>query len=321
MSDRVPCFRRPLSVEGLVLPCALVLLVLIPPARSLAQESEIPWRPSYEHALAEARAQNRPVWLQFTGPWCQYCAMMESTTFRTAEVIAEAQSRVVPVKVRADVREDLLATYGVSGLPATILLDPQGRVVSRYQGYIDPSSFLGVLLSVAPETPEPSGPGATPALAGFCPVQFVKSGRLVSGSEKHSLQYDGQAYRFSSDKARALFLAEPERYLPRNQGQCVVSQVDEGGHVAGNPRFGVYYQDRLYLCADDKARRAFASDPARYADADLGLHGNCPHCQEIAGRSVPGSRKYPLTLNGTRYLFPDDTHRAAFRADPERFLR
>ncbi len=317
MFDHAPCSRRPLSVESLVLPCALVLLVLIPPARSLAGESAISWRSSYEQALAEARQQNRPVWLQFTGPWCRFCVLMESTTFRSAEVIAEAGSRVVPVKVRADLREDLLAAYGVSGLPATVLLDPQGRVVSRYQGYIDPSGFLGVLQTVAPEQQEPE----KPALGGFCPVLLVKTGQLKPGSEAHVLKHDGQLFRFSSAEARSLFLAEPERYLPRNQGRCVVSQVDEGDKMPGDPTFGVYYQNRLYLCADDDARRAFAKAPDRYADADLGLDGNCPHCQEVAGTPVPGSRQYPLTVKGTRYLFPDESHREAFRADPERFLR
>jgi YHS domain-containing protein len=135
------------------------------------------------------------------------------------------------------------------------------------------------------------------------------------------LTYDGQLFRFSSAEARSLFLAEPERYLPRNQGRCIVAQVDKGSQVAGDPAFGVYYQGRLYLCSSAQARTAFAAAPERYADADLGLAGHCPHCRQVAGRMVPGSDEYPLTLQGTRYLFPDASHREAFLADLERAVR
>lgn len=289
------------------------------------QGGTIAWRPTYESALSEARDNGRPVWLQFTGPWCRYCSMMESTTFQDPKVITEVRKRVVPVKVQADQRQDLLASYEVSSLPTTILLDSRGREMARFQGYLDPSQFLGALLYASPgerdQVAQAEPPGPEPALGGYCPVHLVKTGELKTGTEDHTFTYDGQLFRFSSAEARSLFLAEPERYLPRDQGRCVVTEVDKGLQVPGDPAFGVYYQNRLYLCSSAEARAAFAASPQRYADADLGLAGYCPHCREIAGRMVPGSEDCPLTVQGTRYLFPDASHREAFLADLQRAVR
>lgn len=313
MIDRVPRFRRNRTVENLGLACALVLLILVPPSRASAAET-IPWRSSYESALAEARAKGWPVWVQFSGPWCGYCRLMESSTFRTPEVIAHASDGVVPVKLNSDLRQDLVTAYRITGLPATVLLDPQGREKARYNGYLDPSQMLGVLLAHQGADTSPEQP-PEPALGGICPVTLVKTGKLVKGSKHHRLTHDGLVLHLASDDAKRAFLNEPERYLPRNAGRCVVRQVDDQNQVPGDPRFGVYYQNRLYLCADADARQAFAARPQRYADADLGLAGQCPHCRQ------PGSTRYPLTVQGRRYLFPNPSHRQAFQANPDRFLR
>ncbi len=45
-------------------------------ARGIEPES-ISWRDDYGNALEEARAANRLLWIQFTGPWCPNCTRME----------------------------------------------------------------------------------------------------------------------------------------------------------------------------------------------------------------------------------------------------
>src|SRR5205085_988306 len=96
--------------------------------------------------------------------------------------------------------------------------------------------------------------------------------------------------------------------------------VDLGQSVAGDPRAGVYYRGRLYLCADEAARRRFARDPERYGNADVAERGHCPHCRR-EGKSVRGHPEFTLTHAGRRYFFPDRAHLEAFRAEPETYLR
>jgi len=292
------------------------LTVLIALSATASADDAIPWRTNFEQALDEAQTRNMPVWIQFTGPWCVYCRKMEREVFVRPEVIAEAHRDYVPLKIRSDEREDLLSRYGVTGLPTTVIAMPDGAVLANVSGYSEPGSFLGFLAASKPDlTP------AEVALAGYSPVSLVEGHGLTTGQANLAVGYDGQVYHFANARERDRFLKEPETFLPSNRGHCIVNLVEGGKHVRGNPNYGVYYDGRMYLCADESARERFAADPKKYAQADLAENGNCPHCKSLAGRLVRGLPQFSQTFSGRRYLFPDAFHLEAFRASPEKFLR
>lgn len=311
-----PCFRssrRALLVIALSLPGGMA-----PAVSARAGEAPIPWRGQFEAAHTEARQQNRPLWVQFTGPWCLFCRRMDRETFTRPEVVALSRD-FVPVKIRSDDREDLIERFGIEGLPATLILAPDGRVLGRHEGFADPEEFLGFLFRSRPAPENPRA--AEVALAGYDPVALVNGQGLTPGQPTLAVRHDGQEFRFVDEADRQRFLRQPDRFQPTNRGRCAVSLVDRGTAVEGDPRWGVYYQGRLYLCVDEAARRRFAADPARYADADLADAGRCPHCVPRAGRLVPGLPQFSLIHEGRRYLFPDRVHLEAFRQAPDRYLR
>lgn len=100
-----------------------------------------------------------------------------------------------------------------------------------------------------------------------------------------------------------------------------MTKKDDNKKVPGDTKFGVYYQNRLYLLADDDARKKFAANPDRYSNIDVADNGECPHCKDLKGEKVAGKPEFSTTLAGRRYLFPDATHREAFRITPDRYLR
>lgn len=306
--------RPPRAIRCALLLSGTLLGLLLGSTSTLGGPSRaIPWRNNFEDAQAEARALDRPLWIQFTGPWCVFCLKMERTVFNQPEIVSTARDRFVPVKVRGDNREDLIERFGISGLPATVILTPDGQEVVRQEGYLDSKPFRALLASAQPPP--------KPALDGYCPVSLVKGKGLVQGRESIAVHYDGLVYRFASEENRTAFLEQPELYLPSNGGQCPVRQVKEGKAVAGNPHWGVYYQDRLYLCADEASRRQFVEHPEQFGDADLADRGYCPHCRGREGRLVRGLPQFAATHAGRRYLFPDRVHLEAFRASPETYLR
>lgn len=311
-----PARRLARPVPRWIVTATLVLAAW--PVSSHADEAPIPWRPHFESALAEARRQHRPLWVQFTGPWCLFCRRMDRETFSRPEVVALSRD-FVPVKVKSDDREDLLERFGVAGLPTTVIVGPDGRLLGRHEGFADPEEFLTFLFRSRPSPELPDA--ATVALAGYDAVALVAGRGLEPGSPALSVRHDGQEFRFVNEADRAAFQRRPERYQPAIRGRCAVSLVDRGAAVEGDPRWGVYYRDRLYLCADETARRRFAADPDRYADADLADAGRCPHCVPRAGRLVPGLPQFSLIHQGRRYLFPDRVHLEAFRQAPDRYLR
>ncbi len=302
-----------------------------------AERETIPWRNDLHQALQEARERNLLVWVQFTGPWCPSCHRMERETLTDLRVVASSRERFVPVKLRTDAHEALVAHFGLEGIPATIILTPSGEVVSRNEGFVDSETFLALLGDALART-EPmrriastsgkprgvpsrdNGAVAEVSLAGYCPVSLVRDHRLVPGQPHHRLEHDGHEYRFADPAMRTTFRSQPERFIPLNAGRCPVGQVDRGEPVAGNPRWGVLYQGHLYLCADRQGRDRFLKNPERYAYVDASDRETCPHCwsrEGLANRSLRPS----IARSARRSLLPALVPLEAFRLSIDRVLR
>jgi YHS domain-containing protein/thiol-disulfide isomerase/thioredoxin len=311
-----------------VISCASIILGT---ARA-TEPVPISWRNDYGGALEEARTSNRLVWIQFTGPWCPNCMRMERDSFPDADVIDHSQRSFVPLKLRSDVHEQLALAFNLSGLPATVLVTPTREIIAVRQGYLGPDELDGLLSeglttwrsrealakadknksnASAPPSPKEE---PKPALAGYCPVSLVGDRKLVAGKAEHSVRHAGQTYRFASAAMSDRFRKDPERFIPANDGDCPVTELDRGAPKAGNPRWGVLYQGRLYLCASDDARRRFLGAPERYAMVDVAEQGFCAHCITQTGLLVRGDPKVAITRDGVRYWFPDTAHRDAFLA-------
>jgi YHS domain-containing protein len=304
-----------------------------------AEPGLIAWRTDYARALDEAKTGNQLIWIQFTGPWCPNCTRMERDSFPHPAVRAHAERSVVPLKLRADLNEELALGFGLSGLPATVILAPSREVFAVRQGYLGPEE-LGDLLREAKarhtteqernrqmalskssergeEGREPNSKSKTKtethvALSGYCPVSLVSDRKLVQGQTEYTVTHEGRLYRFANMLTFNLFRRDPERFVPVNNGNCPVTQVELGKRQPGNPKFGVLYQGRLYLCATDADRKQFFSSPDRYAAVDVAEQGLCPHCLAESGERIPGDPRYDLTREGRRYWFPDPAHREAF---------
>jgi YHS domain-containing protein/thiol-disulfide isomerase/thioredoxin len=309
---------------------------VIPGSSHATEPVPIAWRDDYSGALEEARASNRPVWIQFTGPWCPNCLRMERDSFPDADIIEHSQSSYVPLKLRSDVHEQLALGFDLSGLPATVLVAPTREVLAIRQGYLGPDELDQVLseglanwrVREAAKAREAKADAAArggtdspkakeepkPALSGYCPVSLVADRKLVAGQAEHTVRHEGRAYRFASPAMSGKFRTDPDRYVPANRGDCPVAQVDRNIARPGDPRWGVLYQGRLYLCSSPEDRRRFLGDPGRYAMVDVAEQGFCAHCLAETGLLVRGDPKCGLSRDGLRYWFPDSSHRAAFLA-------
>lgn len=327
----------------------LVLLCAFPRSGPAAGPDPAPidWIQDYATALESARSRNQLLWIQFTGPWCPNCARMERDTFSDPAVREQAARAFVSVKLRADENQELALGFDLTGLPATVILAPSREVLTVHQGYLAPAELNRLLQSARhrqPPSPEdaqslassgkPRGAAAADpdanqraarpkletevALSGYCPVSLVADKRLVQGQTEYTVTHEGRIYRLANRLMFNRFRGEPTRYVPANHGFCPVAQLERGARQAGDPRFGVLCQGRLYLCATAEDRRRFLDEPARYAAIDVAERGNCPHCLASQGREVPGDPRFDLTVDGRRYWFPDSSHREAFLASAGR---
>jgi YHS domain-containing protein len=305
---------------------------------ALAAEPEsIAWRDEYDRALEEARAANRLLWIQFTGPWCPNCTRMERDSFPDPAIVQHARDSFIPLKLRSDMHEQLAISFNLSALPATIIVAPSREVIAIHQGYLGPAEFeaflreslsaplgtparpsasrerLDTSARAQPEVAQPEGDDQL-ALGGYCAVSLIRDRKLVPGQRDYEVRHAGRTYRFASLAMSDLFRNEPDIYVPANNGSCPVSQLERGKAVPGDPRWGILYNKHLFLFANEGNRLRFVNDPHRYSMVDVAEQGFCMHCIRETGVLVRGDPGHELARDGRRFWFPDASHRDAFLA-------
>ena len=249
---------------------------------------KIEWRQDLASAQAEARSRDLLLWMQFTGPWCINCRRMDRATFVHTGVVARSRDQFVPIKLRSDEYEALALNLGLTSLPSTVIVRPNGEIVEKYEGFVEPDTFdvtLREVLRRENRLPEQiaarkkkQDQDRAIALAGYCPVSLLNQQRLVPGRPELAVEHDGRVFRFASAAEKQTFRTRPDVFAPANDGLCPVSQVERGDLHPGDPRWGVVYNGHLYLFKDAIERDRFVKDPERYANLDLADRTTCPHC-------------------------------------------
>ncbi len=135
----------------LLLVCCCVLLTPLPLSASDLRFSPNPnkahlihWRAWGQDALDEAKKQDRMVLLSLSAIWCHWCHVMDETTYSNEEIIAFINEHFIPIRVDSDMRPDIDALYNQGGWPSTVIMTPQGEVLTGGT-YITPDDMLGRL--------------------------------------------------------------------------------------------------------------------------------------------------------------------------------
>jgi thiol:disulfide interchange protein DsbD len=108
---------------------------------------------SFEGALEQARAQGKPVMIDFFAEWCAACKELDRDVYVAPDVVDEA-GRFVSIKVdgtnEAEAIDSLYQRFGVQGLPTVAFVSSRGEVLAdpRVTGYLEPDRFLAELKKV-----------------------------------------------------------------------------------------------------------------------------------------------------------------------------
>jgi len=101
------------------------------------------------------------------------------------------------------------------------------------------------------------------AIEGFDPVAYFVDARPTAGLPEFEASQSGAVWRFRNEGNRASFVAHPDIYGPQFGGYDPID-LARGVTYAGNPRFWLISDQRLYLFGREESRDAFAADPKRF---------------------------------------------------------
>lgn len=98
---------------------------------------------SFDEALGRARAEKKLVFVDVYADWCTWCTKMDEDVFIDSRV-QKALLDFIPIKVDTDKGggRAVASRYRVRGLPAYLLVDGDGNVVGRFDGYLPVEAFL-----------------------------------------------------------------------------------------------------------------------------------------------------------------------------------
>jgi thioredoxin-related protein len=105
------------------------------------------WMTDWEAAKAKAKAENKPILINFTGTdWCGWCIRLEKEVFSKKEFQEYAAKNLVLMEVDfpkkkaqpAELKKqnkELEKQYPFEGYPTVYLLDAEGKKISEDIGY------------------------------------------------------------------------------------------------------------------------------------------------------------------------------------------
>jgi hypothetical protein len=152
------------------------------------------------------------------------------------------------------------------------------------------------------------GSDARVMLQGADVVAYFTTGRHQRGDPRFSSVHEQVTFRFASAQHKALFDADPARYLPRYGGYCA-NGIVYGIPWGGDADAWRVIDGRLYIFGGRASREAFELDvPGNVALADRYW------AQEVAGRHSFVQRAWRLVWRVPHYRSGDELAREVARA-------
>jgi len=106
------------------------------------------WHSDLESAFAEARESDRPVLVHFSATWCGPCRQMEPV-LHSRTVANLLRNDAVGAHLDFDRNKAVAQQYGVRGIPADVLLTPDGKILGQMSGLKQPDDYAMRVRAVA----------------------------------------------------------------------------------------------------------------------------------------------------------------------------
>lgn len=138
---------------------------VMPPSEVILSEEYVDARVKFidgddlDAALALAKAEKKPVFLDFYADWCAPCKVMEDGVFHDYDVAEFMNKNVINLKINIEKGRGaaLKEKMYVSSLPTSLFLDPNGNEIARKEGLPLIADFKKLMKTATWKVKNPSG--------------------------------------------------------------------------------------------------------------------------------------------------------------------
>lgn len=125
---------------------ALLSTVLALPAMAQEGKGIQFFKGTFAQALAKAKSEGKPLFVDFYAVWCGPCKKMEKQIFTQPEVGEYFNKHFVAVQLDAEKPEnvDVAKTYKVEAFPTLGIFDGEGKALSINVGYMNAQEFMAM---------------------------------------------------------------------------------------------------------------------------------------------------------------------------------
>ena len=109
----------------------------------VAEESE-ERSPLIDQLLEQAKRENKPLVLEFSGKWCGACRRLEQETLEDPKV-EEALGKVIFRQILVEDDPAAAKQFKIRAIPQLMFFTPDGQVVAQDKGVISVETMLGHL--------------------------------------------------------------------------------------------------------------------------------------------------------------------------------
>jgi thiol:disulfide interchange protein len=102
------------------------------------------WLEDYSQALAQSKAKQKPLLIDFHAKWCAPCRLMERTTFKDAAVV-KALEDFIALKLDVDTEKVLADHYGIRAIPTIVVANFSGKTLLESDGYLGSKDFMKLM--------------------------------------------------------------------------------------------------------------------------------------------------------------------------------
>lgn len=123
-------FNHPLAGKTIVLDLEAVSV------SKASQGADVVWNDDYDAGLARAKQEGKPVFLILHADWCSWCKKTFTETIPDPRIQA-LKERFIWVRVNSDKKRKYKKQYAQEGFPMVVLLNSDGAVLKKIDGYRD----------------------------------------------------------------------------------------------------------------------------------------------------------------------------------------